>query len=341
MIVKFKNYLSTPKDRLLSAISNDGINWKRERGIRIDVGKVGSNIIDGVFYCYVQYIDQESCNFEMYFHASHEITQGQWHTKIMRTESVDGLKWNLDNNPVISQGFHPLCEKRAIAPYLFKFGDVWRMYFTGVAEDGVYRILSAISKNRKEWEIEDGARIDPLNFNQVYKNQLKNYKVSGVSDTSITKLNDGTYRMYFSARGKSVFYQNIQSAVSADGIRWEIEEGVRISPGEKGFKTLANNPCVIPFEKGWRMYFRGADRSPLGDTIFTAYSDDGFEWDIQGISIKCNQHRLVEKHEVAFPFVLPLRDGRYRMYYMGCCGNLFDRDYINYYKKMHVKEGLL
>lgn len=338
---KLISFFSKPRDRILSAVSVDGVQWRRERGVRINSGKSCPPGTDMAYYCFVHHGYNGERNYEMFYHAGEELSDGNWFTKIMRATSPDGLTWSTDVNPVIVRGAHPLCEKRVIAPYLVHFKDFRRLYFTGVCQNGVYRILSAVSKNRKEWVIEPGSRIEPDNCNAVSAKRISNTDITGVSDTSIVQLKDGSYRMYFTAIKKTIFHQDIRSAVSIDGLNWSIEDGIRIPAGGKDYKMIANNPCVIPFENGWRMYFRGTDRLPLWSNIFVAFSDDGIRWDVQGITLKFKRYAKYERHGVAFPFVMSLDNSQYRMYYTGYWGNLLDHSAVNYYLRLYEKEGII
>lgn len=325
---KYFSRLVVPRDRILSAVSKDGLNWTRERGIRVDVGGIHNTQM--AYYTFAHKPDDKEGLWELFYHSSD--IDGTWIPRILKATSQDGLILHEMPEPAITGGMSELNHSQTKAPFLIRINSMWRMYFTARGRDGVQRILSAVSKNRDRWEIEDGFRIGPENF--APDSYLKgDQRVTGVSDTSIVKLQNGQFRMYFSTELGSVSVQTVRSALSVNGIDWEIEEGVRIGIGEKGFCNMANNPSVIEIPGGWRMYFRGSDIPPLWSNIFTALSEDGLTWRVEGIVLKFRRFSFTERHAVGFPFVVPIENGYFRMYYTGYWGNLIDFKIVSAYKK--------
>ena len=108
----------------------------------------------------------------------------------------------------------------------------------------------------------------------------------------------------------------ILSAVSADGLSWELEEGVRVGDGEWSYGT----PRCLYLEDGRRrLYFHRYihPRSPDpngGRQILSALSSDGLEWEFEP-GVRIAQETARETFAVYSPEVVRLGDGRYRMYY--------------------------
>jgi len=99
---------------------------------------------------------------------------------------------------------------------------------------------------------------------------------------NVVELPGGGFRMYYTRSGPGRDYATTQavilSAVSADGVRWAHEEGVRLGPHEPNADLRVVCPDVIPLAGGgYRMYFEGqpADRQSM---ILSAVSDDGLDW---------------------------------------------------------------
>ena len=68
------------------------------------------------------------------------------------------------------------------------------------------------------------------------------------------------------------------------------------------------------------MYFRGGDKLALDNDIYWASSEDGILWQVQGVALAHATNHHFERHAVAFPFVMRLSDGRWRMFYTGYWG---------------------
>ncbi|KAA3646357.1 MAG: hypothetical protein DWQ07_09060 [Chloroflexi bacterium] len=325
------SWVLTPRDRILSAISEDSINWKRERGVRIGVG--GNHKIDMAYYQFVHRPEPLDGLWEMFYQAgiSHN---GLWKNAIYSAQSKNGLDWIKNDQAILSNGSSELNHSQTRAPFLVDFGSYWRMYFSAKGADGIFRILSAVSVDRINWEIEEGVRISP----EQISTELS--PASGVSDTAIVELPSGEYRMYFTVYRQTEWFQEICSALSHDGIVWHMEAGVRIKMGGEGFRTIANNPSVIKTWDGYRMYFRGGNLLPIWNNIFTAFSNDGINWTIEGSALIFLRWHRYERHAVAFPYVLPIEDNKYRMYYTGYWGHLVDRPIIKHYEKLGKQQGI-
>ena len=318
------DWLITPRDRILSAISQDGVKWEREPGVRIDVGKGFNSQM--AYYQFVHRPDDLSGLWEMFYQGANK-KGGQWTNHIYTATSKDGLNWVENTQPVLRDGDNDFVNSQIRGPFLMDFGSFWRMYFSARGADGVFRILSGVSRDRKTWSIESGTRISP---EQLPKGAAP---VSGVSDTAIIRMPSGEFRMYFTVFRQSEWFQEICSAVSIDGRDWQLDPGVRISHGQEGYCTIANNPSVTQMQGGYRMYFRGGDLLPLWNNIFTAVSKNGLQWEIEGISLEYRRCHRYERHAVAFPYVLPIDNDRYRMYYTGYWGHILDGPIIRRYLK--------
>lgn len=96
--------------------------------------------------------------------------------------------------------------------------------------------------------------------------------------------------------------QEVLSATSSDGIRWSIEEGIRIPCGKKYDRMMATVPDAVPLPSGVRIYYVG-DNEDYHSRILSAFSEDGLNFRKEGLRL---QHRL---HAVRDPEVLKTPDG--------------------------------
>ena len=138
----------------------------------------------------------------------------------------------------------------------------------------------------------------------------------------IVELADGGYRMYYTqvlprpGFPGAIDYDNatsrLLSAISADGLEWQPEPGIRLSAREGGageFRVVAPEVVPIPGGSGrWRMYFECC-RGPqsVASTIRSAVSEDGLAWEAE------EGDRLGDGSYNA-PRVIFLDDGTCRLY---------------------------
>ena len=147
----------------------------------------------------------------------------------------------------------------------------------------------------------------------------------GAVSPRVVALPDGPYRMYYTqilpragfAAGANDYdnaTSRILSATSADGVTWEPEPGVRLSPQQGGagdFRVVSSE--VVPVIEGngrFRMYYECCNGTQSQqNSIRSAVSDDGLDWAVEpGERLK----RI--GHNVSAPRIVFLDDGRCRLY---------------------------
>lgn len=124
------------------------------------------------------------------------------------------------------------------------------------------------------------------------------------ADADVVSLSDGRYRMYLGLEPEAPnFAGQIYSAVSEDGVSWELEDGER--------KTGVALPDVLELPDGrWRMYFQD------GSVIKSAVSEDGINFaDEPGTRIGLGDHQVTQEEMVSSPAVVQMPDGTYLMVY--------------------------
>lgn len=196
-------------------------------------------------------------------------------------ESTDGGK-TFEKTDFKIEG---LSKFKALDPSIVKLDDGrWRLYYFGCAknpdESGAHSMFAAISDDGIRFK-EEGAvfsregLVDPDVFwsgtewiMHVFsltdggtvvarsKDGLE-FEYHGILEprrwgvTAPVKLDDGTLRMYGFDQGKQ---RTIRSFTSADGLKWEQEEGVRLEAPEGKEIT---DPFVVRLDDGsWKMFYK-------------------------------------------------------------------------------------
>lgn len=183
-----------------------------------------------------------------------------------------GIRLDFDaSDPPGMVGFH--------TPYVFRFPDgTLRMYYDTYGASP-REMRSAVSVDGLTWLKEPGSRLSAIDVG-----------TDSFGHAHIVSLGDGRYRMYFETQS------DVESALSTDGLVWQIERGVRVSD--------ARDPVVVELPgAGLRMYFRYAGTSlALGSAVST----NGLGWQVEpGV-------RVSDAREFA---VVQMADGSVRIFY--------------------------
>ncbi|HCD02216.1 MAG TPA: hypothetical protein DER64_17005 [Planctomycetaceae bacterium] len=148
----------------------------------------------------------------------------------------------------------------------------------------------------------------------------------GAVSPRVVRLSDGRYRVFYSqilpragfpagANDYDNSTTRILSAVSADGLNWTPEPGVRLSAEQGGageFRVVSSEVVPMAGDTGrFRMFFeccpgpqsvRSAIRSAVSD-------DDGVSWNVEP-----GERLAIEESNISSPRIVFLDDGRWRMY---------------------------
>ena len=234
-------------------------------------------------------------------------------------EATDpGLDWIKDPWVSIDVG-GPLGSTMAMTPNVIRMpGGGYRMYYTGrspvrSAAQTDWRILSAHSEDAVTWVKEPGVRVDA---HPPYASQ----------DTlcpDVIPLPDGRYRMYYEARSLDDRPSVVLSAVSQDGLDWELEPGVRFGDDTWSYGSPR---CLYMEPPGegreglmYRIYFHHYSFPLVSglraqNNIISAISEDGLHFEKES-GVRIAQETDRETYAVYAPEVVLLGDGTYRMYY--------------------------
>ncbi|MFN0051760.1 MAG: hypothetical protein ACKV0T_06195 [Planctomycetales bacterium] len=186
---------------------------------------------------------------------------------ILSAVSDDGLNFRAD--PGIRLAPNPSVATRALrvlAPSIARCPDGrWRMYVEtrGTAAEPTV-IASAISTDMLHWEFEAGVRVQTP---------------GGVGGPRFLTLPDGRGRLYCIrsdygpagvASGKRLS-SHVISAITTDGLRFEIETGVRLADRQRDFDSAGITAAeVLPpdgLEDLWRMYYSAWQECPSGMAV--------------------------------------------------------------------------
>lgn len=214
-----------------------------------------------------------------------------------------GLIWKKEHRVVVdADGF--LDNFWVLTPNVVRIPDGgYRLYYTGVsrerrAQNCLGYILSAVSEDGLHWQKEVGIRLDTMSSaGEVW-----------VYCPDVIPLPDGRWRMYFQVKSDSGWDQ-ILSAVSADGILWTREEGARFFSDTH---DCGSPRCLILKDGRYRLYFHFSNSHERH--ILSAISKDGLCFEREG-EFCITRETEFESHTVYAPEVLRLGTGGYRMYY--------------------------
>ena len=283
----FSKWTVFPYDCILSAHSQDGLNWVRDDGVRVDVGGIHKS--SQVYYPDVVCLD--GGGYRMYYRGGGDASV------ILSAFSEDGLVWAEEASERIGlrQNF-----ARLGCPEVLPIGNGYRIYFAAFSE-GRWKIFYCESADGLAWGREQccvdiGAQ-SPLPH---------------VKDPSVNTI-EGGYRMHFMRF--SAAETHIYTSDSLDGIQWSEMELCR--GYAKQDTSYVRNPNVVEIGAGkWRMYFAETRQlSALQSRIVSAVSSDGLQW------VRDENDRIVpggplDGQGVFCPDVLRI-EGGLRMYYGG------------------------
>lgn len=159
--------------------------------------------------------------------------------------------------------------RRINEPYLFDVNVVrlndgrYRLY--GEASDiGGHTVVSYISDDGLNFQKENG------------------YRLTGAFMPFAVKLPDGRFRLYFTDQQVIVGQfggRAIMSAISTDGVNFNVENGDRLTYGGSGHESggIRGAKILQLGDGSYRMYYHGIDGS-VHWRVLSAVSQDGLSW---------------------------------------------------------------
>ena len=268
--------------------------------------------------------------YRMYYHGlGPERPNADSKGYILSAFSTDAEQWEKEPGVRMDAGGEG-AEHYIWSPDVIPLADGrYRMYYEGKTEQaggGVKAaIISSISNDGLLWEREPGIRLAGENTSYLAPRCLHLDMAAGQGGCR--------YRLYASAypypdalpSAGAFNNRNIVSAISQDGLLFELEPGVRI-PQDRDLESYAvYAPEVLRLgERGYRMYYAGWTSAPevlsgskFHGRIFSALSPDGLQW-VKDPEICIDNGGRWDAVKASEPCVIDLPDGRFRMLYEAC-----------------------
>jgi RHS repeat-associated protein len=248
-----------PANPLISFISSDGINWTQEVGMRQPPPPplIGATKL----------MHLPNGTYRMYYSLNPD---GPY--QIYSAVSNDGLTFVQESGVRVAAGGPFGCFNVGSGDVVRFPNGLLRMYYSCGPNLGYSggNILSSTSTDGLNWTLETGIRL-VAGGNSTGLDQY-------AFDPKLESLPDGTYRMYYSGialpTGSAVSSNDrIFSAVSADGLSWADEPGIRLDHGTAGSSDsrVAAGARFVGLPDGtFRLYYAGYDDQGF-TTILSAH----------------------------------------------------------------------
>ena len=293
--------------------ADPGIGWIKDHDVAID----SDGPLDSVRTLTPNVVRMEN-GYRMYYHGLGPLRPNpESKGYILSAFSRDARKWEKEPGVRMDAGGEG-AEHYIWSPDVIPLEDGrFRMYYEGKTEGAggevTSAIVSALSPDGLVWEKEPGVRLGAANGSYGAPRCL--YFDPGPGE-------DGPrYRLYAS----DFRDHQIVSAVSGDGLHFEMDPGVRIARERELEAYEVYAPEVLHLGTGgYRMYYAGwvsAPEVPAGSKyhgrIFSASSDDGLHWR-KDPGICLDNGGQWDAAKASEPCVIDLADGRFRMFYEAC-----------------------
>jgi hypothetical protein len=237
-------------------------------------------------------------------------------SRILSAMSRDAVNWMPESGVRLSPQAGGAGDFRVVSSEVVPLSDnsgSLRMYYEccNGPQSAENSIRSALSSDGLTWHVEADTRF-----------QLRGQNISA---PRIQCLDDGRYRLYCSERGRGII-----SAVSHDGLTFELEPGVRIAPEGPFDRLTAFAPEILRLpDGGYRMYYAGYGKPQRAD-ILTATSHDGLNWNKATepvLSPGCSAWNAAKCSEMCVVWNTDQQDANqnFRMFYEACDGTAADR----------------
>ena len=145
-------------------------------------------------------------------------------------------------------------------------------------------------------------------------------------DAEIIQLNSTHYRLYYCVEPEVENAQEMHSAVSSDGVTWDIEEGVRMT------QTTFPDIIRLPDGSGYRMYHQGVEpKDPNSTELATmgtvsSFSVDGLTWELEdGFRLTSGLQGNYDLKYASDSTTVMRPDGTYFLVYRGESGERLDQ----------------
>jgi len=236
------------------------------------------------------------------------ITNNDHSGHILSASSRDGSVWSNDSG-VRVEVHAPYASQRTLCPDVVPMPvGGYRMYYEARSPNTPTVILSATSVDGLDWESEEGVRFGDGEWSYGSPRCVYFPTDQGL-----------LYRLYFHHYSFPLVSglepgNHIVSAVSYDGLNFEIEPGVRIAQETERESRAVYAPDVVRLGDGTFRVYYAAWAEGIDGGVFTAVSEDGLEGVKSPVPLLDLDGRW-DEGMVSEPCVIELLDGRSRIFY--------------------------
>ncbi len=227
----------TVKEGIVSALSQDGVQWVKDEGVRLENKSKGS---DQALVSGPTLFTLKDGGFRMLYEGS-DAKQNTF--AIFSALSTDGLVWTREKGVRLTDK-NQFGQAIAASPNVVRTaqGELFCYYGDGNT------VKAAISKDQGvTWS----------------KRTLTGFPQASV-DPSVIIMTDGVWRMYFAVSESTDHLLNsrIMSARSTNGLDWSVEKGARVVADKKATQVL--DPDIIMVSMGkMRLYYVQLDKGVI------------------------------------------------------------------------------
>jgi len=260
---------------LLGARSVDGINWKKDNKVLLH--QASSPQLTHIAGKAAIYYVEAGALLKVAFRNS-EGWQG-------RPVLIRGEQYGLRVDPHVVQ----------LSGGSYRLYYIWTKKIGDPANASFNEVHSALSGDGLVWTREPGVR----------------FSGEQLVDPDVVKTKEGGFRMYYTEVKDHAAPQHIKSASSRDGLRFEAEEGKRITNG-------CVSSTIRQADGSYGMYYQASGPSPSGtQTLLLARSTDGLVFTpVEQMEVRPGAGQSgMDRLGVESPSVHQQKDGSYMMVY--------------------------
>jgi hypothetical protein len=276
----------------VNAIGEPISTWTMESGVRLEGGWPSNPCVIGL----------PSGTYRMYY-TDVLLEHYPLGSVVKSAISTDGLTWTRESGTRVGYGDGGETDHAGSPEVVVLSDETYRMYYANTfydegIDDYRTRFLSAVSTDGLLWTKEPGIRLD-------YGGTYDSIRMEHID---IVKLPAGKYRMYYS--GYDGTHYRILSAITADGLVWTKEAGVRVDVGGIYDSLHVLSSVTTRIADGRYVMFYCGHSALWEANILSAVSTDGITWTKEeGIRIQRGSYALV-----APGALVKLSEDQYRIY---------------------------
>lgn len=305
IVDRFSGISLKPRDRILSAFSDDGVFWQIEPGVRINCGMPikCEMVYSGVVF------KTDKNSWKIIYRGSF-ICDDSWKNSIFCVRSEDCFRWKKDKHFKV----YPekiLMEYNLSSPTLVFSNERWQLFVIANNRSGFggNKIISLVSADGCRWYFNGDLIL------KDYKNKI--IQQNQISEICACNVDNYTNFLYVVLGNKKLF-----KYVSRENITW-CEDYVHIKNRDGVLIDSVTSPYVLKLNDDSYLLYYTDSVKVFERRIYCAASKDASSWEEIGAVIEPDKSNKYSTEGVGFPFVAELKNGKYRMFYTGYWGKHF------------------